>query len=62
VPVNLSSVDMEKFESKYVNGRQVYEISYVLEVMPAAKEGVLCFKVRCQGNIIGECFMEYARE
>jgi len=60
--MDLSAVNFDQFVSKVVNGRKLYNISYSLEVMMAAKEGVLCFKVLCGGNIIGSVEMEYAKE
>lgn len=62
VPVDLTEVDIEQFDSKSVQGRLVYNVPYSIEVKMAAKEGVLCFKVLCGGETIGTTEMEYAKE
>jgi hypothetical protein len=62
VPIDLSNVDIERFNQKIVKGRTLYDLIYTLEVQMGAKEGVLCFRVLCNGEKIGETQMEYARE
>jgi hypothetical protein len=62
VPINLSDVNISRFKQKVVDGRTLYELLYTLEVLMGAKEGVLCFRVLCDGEKVGETQMEYAKE
>jgi hypothetical protein len=54
-------VNFDQFDSKIIKGRSIYRVVHALEVMMAAKEGVLCFKVICGGETIGSVKMEYAK-
>jgi hypothetical protein len=62
VPTDLSEVDLSQFPSRLVEDRLLCRVAYSVEVKMAAKEGVLCFKVVCEGETVGNVEMEYANE
>jgi hypothetical protein len=54
-------VPQNRFKSKIKQGRKILLVEFTIEVLLGSKEGVLCFKVRAGGLIVGTAEIEYAR-
>lgn len=55
----MSKVDLSTLRWKYIKGKKWYSCKYEVEVLPASKAGVLMFKVRHRGKVIGETELNY---
>lgn len=56
---DFSQFDVDDFEQKTVDGKLLFRISFAVEIVPADKLGVLTFRLRCKGQIIGTYELKY---
>lgn len=53
IPIDLTKVNVDKSESKWIKGKKVYRIRYSVEIIPAGKAGVLTFRIIHDGRELG---------
>ncbi|KAL3430242.1 hypothetical protein BDV09DRAFT_202347 [Aspergillus tetrazonus] len=60
IAVDLSNVDLSRFNSKLIDGRRAYDIQLQLKVTFGAQEGLLKYEAISQGKTIGVTSIDYS--
>ncbi|KAL4901109.1 hypothetical protein BDW74DRAFT_88294 [Aspergillus multicolor] len=60
IAVDLSNVDLRRFDKKVINNMHVYDIQLQLKVTFGAQEGLLKFDATSQGRKIGETCIDFS--
>ncbi|KAL5045389.1 hypothetical protein BDW71DRAFT_215236 [Aspergillus fruticulosus] len=60
IAVDLSNVDLSRFNSKLINGKRVYDIWLQLKVTFGAREGLLKYEAISQGKRIGVTSIDFS--
>ncbi|KAL4948273.1 hypothetical protein BDW69DRAFT_199012 [Aspergillus filifer] len=60
IVVDLSNVDLSRFNSKLINGRRAYDICLHLKVTFGAREGLLNYEAISQGKRIGVTSIDFS--
>ncbi|KAL4863291.1 hypothetical protein BDV12DRAFT_202257 [Aspergillus spectabilis] len=60
IAVELSDVDLSRFDSKLINGVRVYDIWFQLKVTFGAQEGLLKFEAISLGRTIGQTSIDFS--
>lgn len=61
IVTSLTGVDLTQFQAVHQNGRKLYKFEYLFEVVLGAKEGTIAFRVRSQGQIVGETSIDFSK-
>ncbi|KAL3461817.1 hypothetical protein BJX64DRAFT_260157 [Aspergillus heterothallicus] len=60
ITISLSNVDMNRFDSKLINGRRVFDVRLQLKLTLGAEEGVIKFEATSQGRSIGSTTIDFS--
>jgi hypothetical protein len=60
IAVDLSNVDLSRFNSKLIDDRRAYDIQLHLKVTFGAQEGLLKYEAISQGKTIGVTSIDYS--
>ncbi|RAO68865.1 uncharacterized protein BHQ10_004877 [Talaromyces amestolkiae] len=58
---DFTGVDLNQFDSKFIDGEMVYELSYSVKVVIGAQEGILKFETTSKGKVIGKSSITFAK-
>lgn len=53
ISIDLTKVNVDKSEKRWIRGKWVYKIKYDVEIIPAGKAGVLEFRIIHDGRELG---------